>query len=140
MKIVWNLLKRDSRLRYLIVGGSSVIVEYGSFWVLITGLNTGAVTGNIISFIAGFLYTFFLHNKWSFSGDHTHSVKRQFMSYGLLAGINVIATTLIISYEVNTLQIEPLIAKLVTMAMVVIWNYLLLSKVIFKANPNNENQ
>lgn len=121
-----------SKIRYLLVGGSSVLLEYGSFLTLVMIMGGGAVTANAVSFLIGLVYTFLLHNKWTFSGDHTHGMRGQFIAYATLAAINLALTSLLIGLQVDVLDIAPFIAKLVCMALVVVWNYLLLSKIIFK--------
>jgi putative flippase GtrA len=122
----------DRRFRYLLVGGTSVILEYISFLLLIELAGLSVVMANIISFLVGFIYTFVLHNRWTFFGNHEHNIKSQFAAYTTLAVINVVATSLLINLQVTTLHIAPFIAKLVCMALVVVWNYLLLSRLIFK--------
>lgn len=122
----------DNRLRYLFVGGSSVFIEYGSFLLLVGGLKAGPVVSNAISFTVGLLYTFILHNRWTFSGQHQHGIKRQFISYFSLAFVNLLATSLLIEWQVSSLHVNPLLAKIICMASVILWNYLLLNKVIFK--------
>ncbi len=129
----------DSRLRYLFVGGSSVLIEYGSFVVLIKVALSGVVIANIVSFLIGLTYTFLLHNRWTFKGSHKHSIKKQLIAYGTLATINVIATSLIIDFLVQEMHIPALIAKLLCMALVIVWNYLLLSRFIFKRVLDDES-
>ena len=89
------------------------------------------VVSNVISFIIGLLYSFSLHRVWTFSGEHKHSPKRQLIAYSSLALINVLLTSILIAFQVNTVGIPPFIAKLVCMALVVVWNFLLLNRIIF---------
>jgi|GEM_PF-978179 len=124
-------LLKDTRVRYLLVGGSSAGIEYGLFALLVVvGMHAG--WANAVSFLVGFLYTFILHNSWSFAGNHKHASHVRLLSYALLAGINVVATSLLVTLQVDILAINPFIAKVVCMGMVVVWNYLLLSRIIFR--------
>lgn len=122
----------NNKVRYLLVGGTSVAMEYGVFLVLANVIGVGAVVANIISFLTGFFYSFIFHCGWTFKGDYQHGVKRQFVGYATLATINVVATSVLISVQVDVIHIPAFIAKLVCMALVVVWNYLLLNRVIFK--------
>lgn len=123
---------QDSRFRYLSIGGSSALLEYSCFLLLVDGVKLGVIAANIISFLLGLIYTFLLHHHWTFKGQHAHTASKQFTAYATLALINVLATSFIISLQVHDLHVAPFIAKLVCMALVAAWNYLLLNKIIFK--------
>lgn len=131
-------LLSDKKIRYLLIGGSSAFLEFGSF-VVINHFSTNVVISNVLSFLVGLLYSFSLHRVWTFKGEHKHNPKRQFVSYGVLAIINIFLTSVLIGFQVTSLNIAPFFAKLVCMALVVVWNYLLLSRVIFKGAPENND-
>lgn len=121
----------DKRLRYILIGGSSAVFEYISF-ILLNYLLSNIILANVISFIIGLLYSFLLHRGWTFSGgSHRHNPSSQLLSYAILALVNVVLTSILIGFQVGTMNVPPFIAKLVCMALVVCWNYLLLNKVIF---------
>lgn len=127
---------KDSRIRYLFVGGSSAVIEYGLFYLLIM-ISLPAGYSNALSFLVGFIYTFTLHNVWSFAGNHNKGIKTRLVSYAILAVINTLATSAIVVLQVDILGINPLIAKVVCMVLVVVWNYIILNKVIFKRNDKS---
>ncbi|MBC7943039.1 GtrA family protein [Candidatus Saccharibacteria bacterium] len=122
----------NKKVRYLLVGGTSALTEYGVFILLASVFSVGVVVANIISFLAGFFYTFIFHYLWTFKGDYEYGAKRQFIAYSTLAAINVVATSILIGVQVDIFHIPAFIAKLACMSLVVVWNYLLLNRVIFK--------
>ena len=124
-------LLNDKRVRYLIIGGSSATIEYVSF-ILLNITTSNVIIANIISFTVGLMYSFSLHRIWTFKGEHRHNPKSQLIAYVTLAILNVILTSILIEIQVGYLHVPAFIAKLVCMALVVVWNYLLLSKLIFR--------
>lgn len=122
-----------SEFRYLIIGGSSAFIEYVSF-LLINVYLYNVVVANVASFIFGFIYSFLLHRVWTFKGSYKHSTNRQLLSYLSLALINILLTSFLIKFQVITVGISPFIAKIVCMVVVVVWNYLLLNRIIFIKN------
>jgi len=121
----------NKKIKYLFVGGSAFLIEYGLFLALNNTLKL-LIVANIASFIVGLTYSFILHQKWTFAGDHRHDAKRQAISYLLLALVNVILTSFIIAFLVDALDVLPFLAKIICMLLVVAWNFLILNKIIFK--------
>lgn len=127
----------DKRVRYLLIGGSSAFIEFVCFVFLnkILGL---IVIANIISFLVGLLYSFLLHRLWTFRGNHKINPKLQFLSYTVLAVMNLIITSNMIFYLNSSLHVPAWIAKLICMVLVVIWNFIILNKLIFKLTPSTD--
>jgi putative flippase GtrA len=132
MKAIILRIIHDSRARYLFIGGTSAVLEYSCFLLLVAIMGVGVIIPNVISFLLGLIYTFLMHHFWTFKGDHTHAAHHQFVAYATLALINVLATSFVIALLVHDLHILPFIAKLICMSLVATWNYLLLNKIIFK--------
>jgi len=126
----------DKKVKYLFVGGSAFLIEYGLFLILNSTLNL-LILANVISFIVALVYSFILHQKWTFAGDHKHDFKKQAVSYLLLACVNVVLTSFIITFLVDSLGVLPFVAKIICMLLVVAWNFLILNRIIFKVAAVN---
>lgn len=124
-------LLKDSRIRYLIAGGSAALIEYAAF-LLIDGLTSQLLFSNVVSFIIGLLVSFMLHKTWSFAGEHSYNGNKQLLAYAVLAIINSILSSIIIYLLVNSVGLPPWIAKVACMGMITIWNYLILNRLIFR--------
>lgn len=118
-------------LKFLISGGTAALVEYGLFLLIhnIAGPDW-IIFSQTISFIAGFAISFLLNKSWVF-GSKGHASK-QLLQYATLAGVNLLLGNIVIIFITEILNFEYFIAKLVVMILVVIWNYLIFSKIIFK--------
>lgn len=121
----------NEKVRYLATGGSSAGLEYASFLALSTSTKA-LIFANVVSFMIGLIYSFTIHKIWTFRGDHSNNTKRQFVAYSILAVVNILLTSVLIDLQVEGLLMPSFIAKLVCMGLVVLWNYLLLNKLIFK--------
>lgn len=123
---------------YGLVGASAFAVEYASFLLLIRVISgpyalSVAQTlsfslGLIVSFTGSRLFTF--NNK---DATYTHSVTRQIGSYVVLAVTNLVITNVVIYGLVHYLALMPFVAKVLVMCMVVVWNFLIFQKIIFKS-------
>lgn len=129
--LIARRLISDKKIRYLIVGGSAFLVEYCVFLVLQYSTHL-LVLANVVSFTIALIYSFLLHRVWTFGGSHKYSVRLQLLSYVGLGILNVILTSCLIVILVDRLSFEPWVAKILCMILVVIWNFIISNKVIFR--------
>lgn len=121
---------------YLFVGGLAFVIEYASFAAIIAILpiivlaqSTSFGLGLVVSFLGNRYYTFKSKNS---QGVYKHDAKSQAVRYLALGLFNLVCTNLLIYWQVEVLLIDPLVAKIITMTMVVAWNFIIFSKLIFK--------
>lgn len=123
-------------IRYLFVGGLAFLSEYVSFLFLVFIFSgTPLIIAQTVSFGIGFLISFTGSRMFTFKESETnynHTKKSQLLRYLLLAVVNLIITNILIYLLVEELGILPWVAKIVTMLSVVVWNYIIFSKFIFK--------
>lgn len=132
MKDKISKAKEDQRVRYLVTGLTSYVFEY-SLFVTLMAATSMLFLANSLSFLGGFFLSFYLHKKWSFnSGEHKHKTHTQFGGYALLAAINLVLTNVLIGVMVDGWNIKPFIAKFLVMFCIVLWNYVIMSKLLFK--------
>lgn len=117
-------------VRYLLVGGGSVLLEYGSFYVLLQIYHVNYLIANSIVFCAVSAINFIINRIWTFRS--TGPVGRQIAVNLVLLLFNFIGSNLILYILSGTLHIPPLWAKIVVTAMVVLWNFVLYKKVIYR--------
>lgn len=117
-------------IRFLISGGSAAALEYGLF-LLMTAWWSGqglVFVAQTVSFMAGMVVSFGLNKYWSFqSTGHTG---RQFVQYAGLAFLNIVLSNLVLS-GLLALAVPALVAKLIVMAMVAAWNFVIFQRLIF---------
>ena len=121
-------------LKYIFFGGLSALIEFLSYALLKQFINGGDFQIGLISAISFSLglISSFLFNKFLVFQKKDKQSKEvfQFICLGLV--------NLIISSTLTVLLskiIDPIFAKIVTMALIVVWNFLLMNFVIFKKTP-----
>ena len=135
-----RLIFDKKQMRYLAAGGAAAGVEYLSFTVLFYFIfaESHIILTQIVSYIIGLVFAFTLHYTWTFkSQNSSRLLRQQFVLYTLTAAINLLLSTILISLLVR-LQIVAWAAKVIVMAIVVLWNYTILNKFIF--NPEKSNR
>jgi putative flippase GtrA len=115
--------------RYLLVGFSSAAIELILFWVMRVLLRVPTIFANPVAVALATLFNFTLSRKWTFKS--VSNLPRTVLLYLLLFCFNqVFSTYFIILLE--SWGVFSIIAKVLAMGCIVLWNFVLYRKVIFK--------
>ena len=126
---------------YLFVGGTAALVEWGLFYLffyyLLAGLGLSVDTLTMVATALAFglstLYHYFLGNVLVFDSDSKYDKSKE-LSLVFLVSIMGLVFNLILMYVfVGLLAWQPMLAKVLTSCIVVVWNYLSRKKWIFKS-------
>lgn len=129
-------LKRFTK--YMSVGVLSFLTEYASFVILIgllSSVGNDVIISQTLSFSLALVVNFLGNKKFTFSdktGKFVKNTANQVTAYLLLASFNLLLTNIIIYVLTHSLAVNPLVAKLMVMALVVLWNFAIFNKFIFK--------
>lgn len=125
-------------LQYIVAGGSSFTVEYGSFLALYYMAHTTEVVANTISFILSLVTSFTLNKLWVFKSERqTHRFSHQLILYGCVATVNVIVTDIMIHFLVGA-GMPAFVAKMILIVLVATSNFFVFKKLIFKPQQNTQ--
>ncbi len=116
-------------VRYAFVGGASAVFELVVFQALYALAGIGIAPSNIIALVASTAVNFTLNRSLAFKS--TANPARSLVLYLVLFVFNTTFSTLAITWLVG-LGIHSVVAKLMTMFCIVMWNFVLYRKVIFK--------
>lgn len=116
-------------LIYLAVGLSTALLEFILFELLFHFTHVGVVFSNIIAVIVATLTNFALNGKVTFK--NTSNMLRSGILYLLLFIFNMVFSSTAISIAVEY-GIPESVIKLTTMVCIVLWNYVLYKKLVFK--------
>ncbi len=133
-----NLLG-DKRVRYLISGISAFIVEFIVFWILLVASHH-LIFANTVAFIIGVIAGFMFHKYWSFAGEHRLGGKTQLVATSLMGVCNLIFATLCIEWLVTQNGVNPYIAKCIVICAIIVWNYTLFTKLVFRLLQKKQQQ
>ncbi|MEU4622565.1 GtrA family protein [Actinoplanes sp. NPDC023801] len=121
-------LTRSSGFRFLVVGGTSVVVDAGLLYVLHGLLGMRLEPATALSFLAGLVVNFALNRQWSFAS--TGRMGSQAVRYAVLVVVNLLVTVLMVK-ALTTLGLMYLVAKVLTTAVLSVVNYFVSQKWIF---------
>ncbi len=122
----------NSLIKYLIAGGVAFVTEYSIFILLFSVIGIGVLFANMLAFACGILTSFTLNRSWSFKKSVFHYAKTtQAVLYVMLAITNLGLTSFVLSMS-RAIGIREEIIKLLMMGAIVVWNFLIFNKVIFK--------
>jgi len=133
LKNIRSLLDRTSReqfLKYLIVGFVSFVSEYGFFAFLFLFLKLNELIANTIALGTIFWLNFLLNKFWSFKSKG--NIARQAILYFILFVFNMSFSNVFIYLSSEVFNIYPLVSKIIAMALIVIWNFLLYKYIIYR--------
>ena len=126
---------------YLFVGGTAALVEWGLFYLFFyyllagLGLSVDTLTMFATALAFGFstLYHYFLGNVLVFDSGSKYDKSKE-LSLVFLVSIMGLVFNLVLMYVfVGLLAWQPMLAKVITSCIVVVWNYLSRKKWIFKS-------
>jgi putative flippase GtrA len=126
-RVVARLL-RSSGFRFLIVGGTSVVVDGGLLWVLHGRLGLRLEPATALAFLAGFVVNFALNRQWAFAS--TGGLRRQFAAYAVLVAANLLVTVVLVRV-LTMVGLMYLVAKVLATAVLSTVNYAVSRKWIF---------
>ncbi|HSX27964.1 MAG TPA: GtrA family protein [Candidatus Saccharimonadales bacterium] len=134
-QLVHRLRYERSVHRYLAVGIATLGIDYGLLLLFYHGFHAALAAATTIGFLTGLTVNFLLNKFWTFDAVPSgakHNARQAFF-YALLVGFNLGFTNLFILYF-QKIHIGPEVSKLVTTAVITLWNYVLYQKVIFKTH------
>lgn len=115
-ELIWKFLK------FGVVGGSGVIVDFGITWLLKERLRINAYLANSTGFICAVISNYILNRVWTFENHDPHVVE-QFGKFAAVAVVGLLLNNGIIYLMTNRLKSNFYMAKLVATGIVMLWNF-----------------
>lgn len=120
-------------VRFIITGGVTVVVDYGSLLFMYHILHIRLVMAITASYVLALIVNFLLTKLYTFqsrSGGHKKHIKEA-IAYLALVGFNLLFTNFVI-IQLEQVSIDPAISKLLTLACITLWDFYLYKTYIFK--------
>ena len=137
--------------RYLFVGGFAFVVDYGTLMLLVEVFGFNAKLAAVIAFILGLAVNYILSTLWIFKNSKIGNRLAEFAAFALIGVIGLGINELIIwLFDDVIAPRQPLsfipedkyylIGKLVSTAIVFIWNFAARKFIIFNKNTGSEEE
>ena len=111
--------------RFVITGGLSFIVDYGILIGLTTGLSVNYLISSAISFTVSVIVNYYLCVLWVFDGADKSNDKKVVTMFIGSSVIGLIFNQILMYLFVSILGVFYMIAKIITTAIVMVWNYVM---------------
>lgn len=123
------LLYRHHFVRYLLVGGTTFVIDFALLFMLHSKASVGIAVATTISYWVSITYNFVLNRYWTFDAREKESLKRHVATYFLLLVLNYIFAVAFVS--IMSHHINYIFAKAIAVLIQMIWTYPVYKKVIF---------
>ena len=137
--------------RYLFVGGFAFVVDYGTLTLLVEVFGFNAKLAAVVAFILGLIVNYILSTLWIFKNSKIGNRLAEFAAFAVIGVIGLGINELIIwLFDDVIAPRKPLdfipedkyylIGKLVSTAVVFIWDFAARKFIIFNKNSTSEEE
>ena len=110
-------------VKYCIVGGSGTILDVASLYFFVDFLSLPVMLGTFLSFVLAVTNNFILNKIWTFK-NKSKNYKKLYVKFLIVSVIGLMITLGLMYIFVFLLSIWYIVAKLLTSAIVLVWNFL----------------
>jgi putative flippase GtrA len=128
-KSITLFLYRHHFVRYLIVGGTTFVIDFGILYTLHTHFNVKIAAATSIAYWVSITYNFLLNRYWSFDKREKESLQHHITTYFMLLIFNYFFVLLFVSFFSH--HINFIIAKAIAVLLQMTWTYYLYKNYIF---------
>jgi putative flippase GtrA len=111
-------------LKFCIVGFSGMLIDFGTTWLLKERLKVNKYISNSIGFIFATIWNFAFNRFWTFQSQN-QQVAVQYLSFLSISIVGLGLNNLVIFILHGKLRMNFYLAKLVAVALVTTWNFLM---------------
>lgn len=123
--------------RYSFVGGVAFVVDFGLLWLLTDRCGLHYAISATISFIAGLTVNYLVSVRWIFRKHILNKRIVEFIIYGTIGVVGLGLNVVIIWIFTELLRIHYLLSKIVSTAIVLIWNFTARRFILFSDEKRN---
>jgi len=123
IKRLFNIFFSRSFFLYLIFGGLATLIDWSSFALATYSAGLSYLISVIISFSLGSITNFYLNKRLNFKNEYKKWYY-QFIVYLIIALLGLSITLVLMWLLVDNLFIEKMFARIITTAIVLIYNFL----------------
>lgn len=110
--------------KYLVAGGAGFTVDYSVLTLCYVLFGCHYLISAALGFVAGLVFVYISSNKWVFTHRRLKdNVAMEFFVFALIGIIGLLLTVLFMWVFVDVAGIYPLVAKLITTALILMWNF-----------------
>jgi putative flippase GtrA len=121
-------------VRYLLVGGTTFVLDFGILVLLHGGMHVGIAAATSVAYWTSIIYNFILNRYWTFDSREKESLQRHITTYFFLLVINYFFVVIFVSYASD--HISYIAAKAIAVVIQMTWTYPVYKHYIFVKNSS----
>jgi len=126
MVLINNFLQRvivRQFVKFCLVGLANTIIDYAVYLFFSRLLGWYFLLANIIAILAAMTFSFFANKHWTFR-NKDKQIKSQYLKFAAVNGVYFLLNNLIVFSLVHYLATYDLLAKIIAIAIGLLWNFL----------------
>jgi putative flippase GtrA len=124
--------------KFLIVGGISTIINYGSFYILYNLVQMDYLVSSSFGYLIGLLFGYVLNRNWTFVRDKADKKIKELFLYFCVYIISLVLSLVFLKFLVVALNFHPSLGNIFAIGLSTATNFLGLKFFVFKKkNENN---
>lgn len=131
MNMIMNNKLIKQIIKFGIVGGLAFLIDYLILFLLTDVVGIYYLISSIISFIVSVVFNYILSIIWVFDVNKKQTVK-EFLIFIILSAIGLLINLVIMYLLVDIANIYYMFAKIVSTAVVMVYNFITRKKIIEK--------
>lgn len=116
--------------RFLIIGGVATTISYSVFLISIHLFSLHYIIANILAFFISIIFSYNLNKRWSF--EVAEQQKSHLPQYLILYLVSLLVGTFILKITIDSLQIIPEIAFIISLFFTTTMNFIGTKFFVFK--------
>lgn len=109
--------------RFVVVGGLAFLVDYSVLWALVDLLEVNYLFASTLSFAVSVVFNYVLSTFWVFDCAKDGNKVGNFIVFVVMSVIGLLLNLAIMWLTVDVLEIYYLVAKVVSTAIVMVYNF-----------------
>lgn len=136
-------LKYKEIINYIFFGGCTFVVNFVSYFILTNFINIDEVISNMIAWVISVLFAYITNKLFVFESktEGFKATLKELVSFFLARIVSgILCDVGTFALMIRVLQINDIIAKIVTQIMVIIMNYVFSKLIIFRKSKERTKE
>lgn len=121
-------------IRYLFSGCVGAGVNFLIYILLFKVFGVWYLWASIIAFGLSLFVGFQMQKRFTFRNFDKEGAKKQLLYYYILSSINLVINVAVLSFFVEIVSLDAVLAKALTLIIIAIWSFIVYQNFIFKNN------
>lgn len=109
-------------VKFSLVGASNTVIDFGTYILLTRVFAVHFLQANTVAFVCAASWSYFWNRTWTFRSSDAN-IRKQYIKFLIVATIGLGITTGLLYVLVMHTGMDDLVAKVIAVGAVLIWNF-----------------